>query len=62
MASVLSALAETDPDLLLVTSDSRGSGKVTGFAQKFKGRDLKGEIVAVKIIESNTFSLIGELL
>lgn len=35
------------------------SGKIVNFRA---GRDLKGEIVAVKIVESNTFSLIGELL
>ncbi len=52
MASVLSALAETDPDLLLVTSDSRGSGKVTGFAQKFKD-----QVVEVGIAEQDSVGI-----
>lgn len=56
-------------ELVLVEGESKrnsmfqtgrtGSGKIVNFRA---GRDLKGEIVAVKIIESNTFSLIGELL
>ena len=52
MASVLSVLAETDPDVLLVTSDSRGSGKVTGFAQKFKD-----QIVEVGIAEQDSVGI-----
>ena len=56
-------------ELVLVEGESKrnsmfqtgrtGSGKIVNFGA---GRDLKGEIVAVKIVESNTFSLIGELL
>lgn len=56
-------------ELVLVEGESKrnsmfqtgrtGSGKIVNFRA---GRDLKGEIVAVKIVESNTFSLIGELL
>ncbi len=56
-------------ELVLVEGESKrnsmfqtgrtGSGKIVNFRA---GRNLKGEIVAVKIVESNTFSLIGELL
>lgn len=56
-------------ELVLVEGESKrnsmfqtgrtSSGKIVNFRA---GRDLKGEIVAVKIVESNTFSLIGELL
>ena len=35
MAKTLTARAENDPNLLIVTSDSRGSGRVTVFCDKF---------------------------
>lgn len=52
MAAVLTAQAETNPDLLVVTSDSRGSGKVTGFGQKFPQ-----QIVEVGIAEQDSVGI-----
>jgi transketolase len=47
-AKTLMELAETDRDLLLVTSDSRGSGRVTPFGDKFPD-----QIVEIGIAEQN---------
>ncbi len=47
-AETLMELAETDPDLLVVTSDSRGSGKLVPFAERFPG-----QLVEVGIAEQN---------
>ena len=52
MAAVLIAQAEKNPDLVLVTSDSRGSGKVTAFGQKFPR-----QIVEVGIAEQNSVGI-----
>jgi transketolase len=47
-SSTLQSLAETDKDLYVVTSDSRGSGKLVPFGQKFPE-----QIVEVGIAEQN---------
>jgi transketolase len=47
-ATTLHALAETDKSIVVVTSDSRGSGKLTGFGQKFPR-----QIVEIGIAEQN---------
>lgn len=47
-SETLQALAETDKDLYVVTSDSRGSGKLVPFGQKFPN-----QIVEVGIAEQN---------
>jgi transketolase len=47
-AQTLMALAATDRDILVVTSDSRGSGRVTPFAEKFPE-----QIVEMGIAEQN---------
>lgn len=47
-AETLEALAATDRDILIVTSDSRGSGKLVPFAQKFPN-----QVVEVGIAEQN---------
>lgn len=52
MAAVLIAQAENNPDLLLVTSDSRGSGKVTAFGQKFPK-----QIIEIGIAEQNSVGM-----
>ncbi len=52
MASVLTQRAADDPDLLIVTSDSRGSGRVTGFCQKFPR-----QVVEIGIAEQNSVSI-----
>ena len=47
-ATVLLELAQQDKDVLVVTSDSRGSGKLGPF-----GQALPGQIVEVGIAEQN---------
>jgi len=47
-SATLIELAEKDRDIIVVTSDSRGSGKLEPFAQKFPG-----QIVEVGIAEQN---------
>jgi transketolase len=47
-AATLLDLARTDPDLLIVTSDSRGSGKLEPFAQ-----ELPDQVVEIGIAEQN---------
>ncbi|AFK01752.1 Transketolase domain-containing protein [Emticicia oligotrophica DSM 17448] len=47
-SETLQAIAETDKDLYVVTSDSRGSGKLVQFGQKFPN-----QIVEVGIAEQN---------
>lgn len=47
-SSVLEELAATDKDIIVVTSDSRGSGKLTPFGKKFPK-----QIVEVGIAEQN---------
>jgi transketolase len=47
-AQTLMELAEHDRDLLVVTSDSRGSGRVTPFAEKFPD-----QVVEIGIAEQN---------
>ena len=47
-SSTLQQLAETDKDIVVVTSDSRGSGKLTPFAHKFPR-----QIVEIGIPEQN---------
>lgn len=52
MAGVLTARAEFDPNLLLVTSDSRSSGRVTGFCQKFPK-----QVIEVGIAEQDSVGI-----
>jgi transketolase len=47
-SEAMQALAETDKDIIAVTSDSRGSGKLVPFAQKYPN-----QIVEVGIAEQN---------
>ncbi|MCF0051838.1 transketolase family protein [Dyadobacter sp. LJ53] len=47
-SGVLQLLAETDKDIIVVTSDSRGSGKLVPFGQKFPD-----QIIEVGIAEQN---------
>lgn len=47
-SATLQQLSETDRDILVVTSDSRGSGKLTAFGQKFPK-----QIVEIGIAEQN---------
>ena len=47
-SNTLQELAETDRDIVVVTSDSRGSGKLTPFGQKFPR-----QIVEIGIAEQN---------
>lgn len=47
-SKTLLELAEQDHDILVVTSDSRGSGRVTSFGEKFPG-----QIVEIGIAEQN---------
>src|SRR5690606_37795786 len=46
--ATLLALGKANPDLRVVTSDSRGSGKLVAF-----GKELPGQIVEVGIAEQN---------
>ena len=43
-ADTLLALAETDPSILVVTSDSRGSGRLVAFGEKLPRLEAKGMI------------------
>lgn len=52
MASVLLAKAEHDKDILLVTSDSRGSGRVTEFGKRFPT-----QLVEVGIAEQDSVGI-----
>ncbi|HVW15267.1 MAG TPA: transketolase C-terminal domain-containing protein [Mucilaginibacter sp.] len=47
-AKTLEILAETDRDVVVVTSDSRGSGKLVGYGQKFPA-----QMVEIGIAEQN---------
>ena len=47
-ANTLQSLAQFDKDIVVVTSDSRGSGKLTSFGQKFPQ-----QIIEVGIAEQN---------
>src|SRR5215467_16392378 len=47
-AQTLEQLASADRDIIVVTSDSRGSGKLVGFGQKFPS-----QIVEIGIAEQN---------
>jgi transketolase len=47
-SEMLLALARDDPDILVVTSDSRGSGKLAPF-----GRELPGQLIEMGIAEQN---------
>ena len=47
-ASILMELAANDRDILVATSDSRGSGRVTGFGEKFPN-----QMVEIGIAEQN---------
>lgn len=55
-ADTLLALATTDRNLVVVTSDSRGSGKLTPF-----GQALPGQIVEVGIAEQNLVGITAGL-
>jgi transketolase len=55
-AAALLTLGRDDPDLLVVTSDSRGSGKLTTFAQ-----ELPDQIVEVGIAEQNLVGIAAGL-
>lgn len=55
-AATLQALAETDPDLLVVTSDSRGSGKLGPFSVEMPDR-----FVEVGIAEQNLVGIASGL-
>ena len=56
MADTLMALAEHDPDVLVVTSDSRGSGKLVAFANAFPR-----QVVEVGIAEQNLVGIAAGL-
>lgn len=55
-SETLQALAENDRDVLVVTSDSRGSGKLVPFGEKFPG-----QIVEVGIAEQNLVGMAAGL-
>jgi len=55
-AATLLTLGRDDPDLLIVTSDSRGSGKLTSFAQ-----ELPDQIVEIGIAEQNLVGIAAGL-
>jgi transketolase len=55
-AAALLTLGRDDPDLLVLTSDSRGSGKLTTFAQ-----ELPDQIVEVGIAEQNLVGIAAGL-
>lgn len=55
-SSTLQELAATDRDLLVVTSDSRGSGKLVPFAEKFPN-----QIIEVGIAEQNLVGIAAGL-
>lgn len=49
-AGTLLGLAQTDPDIVVVTSDSRGSGKLTPFGQKFPARHIEVGIAEQNLV------------
>ncbi len=55
-AATLLELAREDPDLLIVTSDSRGSGKLGSFAQ-----ELPDQVIEVGIAEQNLVGIAAGL-
>lgn len=55
-SETLQALAENDPDILVITSDSRGSGKLVPFGEKFPE-----QIVEVGIAEQNLVGMAAGL-
>lgn len=55
-ADTLSALANADPNVIAITSDSRGSGKLASF-----GKELPEQIVEVGIAEQNLVGITAGL-
>jgi transketolase len=55
-SATLLALAQENPDLLVVTSDSRGSGKLTSF-----GKKLPKQLIEVGIAEQNLVGIAAGL-
>ena len=55
-AETLLELAKKDKDIIVVTSDSRGSGKLTGF-----GKELPDQIIEVGIAEQNLVGICAGL-
>ena len=55
-AETLLELARKDKDIIVVTSDSRGSGKLTGF-----GKELPDQIIEVGIAEQNLVGICAGL-
>ncbi len=55
-SNILQALASEDPDILVVTSDSRGSGKLVPFAERFPG-----QIIETGIAEQNMVGIAAGL-
>ncbi len=55
-AATLTALAEADPNVVVVTSDSRGSGKLTAF-----GKARPAQLVEVGIAEQNLVGITAGL-
>ena len=56
-AETLLDLARNDKDIVVVTSDSRGSGKLTIF-----GKELPDQIIEVGIAEQNLVAIFANLL
>ena len=44
-SSTLQELAENDRDILAVTSDSRGSGKLVPFGKKYPKQIMRGSVL-----------------
>ena len=55
-AEILLSLAKKDKDIIVVTSDSRGSGKLTNF-----GKELPDQIIEVGIAEQNLVTICAGL-
>ena len=55
-AETLLNLAKKDKDIIVVTSDSRGSGKLTNF-----GKELPDQIIEVGIAEQNLVGICAGL-
>ena len=55
-AETLLDLAKKDKDIIVVTSDSRGSGKLTNF-----GKELPNQIIEVGIAEQNLVGICAGL-
>ena len=55
-AEILLSLAKKDKDIIVVTSDSRGSGKLTNF-----GKELPDQIIEVGIAEQNLVGICAGL-